>query len=196
MWVHTLSLAWIAMVPCHIWKKSENKPDRLVRNKRFRFTFHVHVSEACHSPQCVGKSVVQLENWIFHTASKDKIRVRDEKHMAHCRIYDGCLHAFASFQFWHCLGQRLWKYFWCRKKLTLQSLHHLFFLRDPTEYETLSPLTRGRKQVHFSKHCVFRNLEFRTMDKIHNPSDSESYTPWSEPFRFYEKIDVDSCMVL
>jgi hypothetical protein len=28
-------------------------------------------------------------------------------------------------------------------------------------------------------------LEFRTMDKVHKPSDSECYTPSSEPFRFY-----------
>jgi hypothetical protein len=28
-------------------------------------------------------------------------------------------------------------------------------------------------------------LEFWTMDKVHNPSDSECYTPSSEPFIFY-----------
>jgi hypothetical protein len=28
-------------------------------------------------------------------------------------------------------------------------------------------------------------LEFGTMDKVHKPSDSECYTPLSEPFRFY-----------
>jgi hypothetical protein len=52
--------------------------------------------QACHSPQCVGKSVVRLENIIFHAVSEDtimsQIRVRNGKHIAHCRIYDGCLH--------------------------------------------------------------------------------------------------------
>jgi hypothetical protein len=31
-------------------------------------------------------------------------------------------------------------------------------------------------------------LEFRTMNKANKPSDSERYTPSSEPFRFYSLI--------
>jgi hypothetical protein len=33
-------------------------------------------------------------------------------------------------------------------------------------------------------------LELRTMDKVHKPADFECYTPWSEPFEFYEKSDL------
>jgi hypothetical protein len=29
-------------------------------------------------------------------------------------------------------------------------------------------------------------LEFRTMDKVQKPSDSEGYAPSSEPFRFHK----------
>jgi hypothetical protein len=41
---------------------------------------------------------------------------------------------------------------------------------------------------------IFRNvvftsyLEFRTMVKIHKPSDSECYTPWAELFAFYQYV--------
>jgi hypothetical protein len=33
-------------------------------------------------------------------------------------------------------------------------------------------------------------LEFRTMDKVQKPNDYEYYTPSSEPFRFYFKINL------
>jgi hypothetical protein len=49
----------------------------------------------------------------------------------------------------------------------------------------LPSFTLGRKQIQFPKYCVFLYFEFRTMDKAHNPSDSECYTPSSEPFRLY-----------
>jgi hypothetical protein len=35
--------------------------------------------------------------------------------------------------------------------------------------------TRGWKQTQFPKRCVFQFLEFRTMDKVQNPSNSECY---------------------
>jgi hypothetical protein len=34
----------------------------------------------------------------------------------------------------------------------------------------LPTLIRGRKQIQFSKHCVFLDLEFRTMDKVQKPT--------------------------
>jgi hypothetical protein len=49
----------------------------------------------------------------------------------------------------------------------------------------LPSLTWGRKQVQFPKRCVFWYLEFRTMDKVHKPSNSECYTASSEFFGLY-----------
>jgi hypothetical protein len=50
----------------------------------------------------------------------------------------------------------------------------------------VSPLTWGRKQTEFPKRCVFLYfLEYRTMDKVRNPSKSEWHTPSSEPFTIY-----------
>jgi hypothetical protein len=38
------------------------------------------------------------------------------------------------------------------------------------------------------RNIVFSScLEFPAMDKVHKPSDSECYTPSSEPFRFYDR---------
>jgi hypothetical protein len=34
---------------------------------------------------------------------------------------------------------------------------------------------RGWKQIQFPKGCVFCFLEFRTMNKVQNPSNSECY---------------------
>jgi hypothetical protein len=39
------------------------------------------------------------------------------------------------------------------------------------------------------RNVVFsRYLEFRTMDKVHKPSDLECCTPLSEPFRLYKSV--------
>jgi hypothetical protein len=53
----------------------------------------------------------------------------------------------------------------------------------------LSPLAWRRKQIQFPKK-IFFYLEFRTMNKVHKPSDSECYTrtPTSEPFVFYRVV--------
>jgi hypothetical protein len=37
----------------------------------------------------------------------------------------------------------------------------------------------------FQNVVFYNHLEFWTMDSVHEPSDSESYTPSSEPFRFH-----------
>jgi hypothetical protein len=48
-----------------------------------------------------------------------------------------------------------------------------------------SPFTLGRKQMQFPKRRVFYSLEYRTMNKVENPSNSVCYTLSSEPFRIY-----------
>jgi hypothetical protein len=45
--------------------------------------------------------------------------------------------------------------------------------------------TWGWKQIHFLKRCVFLFLEYRTTKKVPKPTNSESFTPLSEPFRIY-----------
>jgi hypothetical protein len=40
----------------------------------------------------------------------------------------------------------------------------------------LRPLTWGRKQIQFPKRCVFYFLEYRTMDEVQKPSNSEVQT--------------------
>jgi hypothetical protein len=44
-------------------------------------------------------------------------------------------------------------------------------------------LGEGRKHIRFPKRCVFKFLKYRTMGKVQKPSNSEYYTPSSEPFR-------------
>jgi hypothetical protein len=41
---------------------------------------------------------------------------------------------------------------------------------------------KKEKEIHFPKHRVFYSLEYRTMEKVPTPSNSERYTPLSEPF--------------
>jgi hypothetical protein len=41
------------------------------------------------------------------------------------------------------------------------------------------------------KHCFFSSyLEFRAIDKAHKPSNSERYTPSSQPFRKYKIVVI------
>jgi hypothetical protein len=53
-----------------------------------------------------------------------------------------------------------------------------------------SPLTWGWKHIQFPKRCVFYLVEYRTMGKVQKPSNSEWYTPSSEPFRMYLILNV------
>jgi hypothetical protein len=66
-------------------------------------------------------------------------------------------------------------------------------LTSITEPETqqcrcLAPLT-----LSFRKFVTSSYLEFQTMDKVQKPSDSEHYTPSSEPFRFYFNV-LQNCI--
>jgi hypothetical protein len=60
----------------------------------------------------------------------------------------------------------------------------LAFSKEPNRVG-VSPFTWGWKQIQFPKSCFLWFLEYRTMDDVRNPSNSESYTPSSEPFRIY-----------
>jgi hypothetical protein len=48
--------------------------------------------------------------------------------------------------------------------------------------ECVFPRTRGRKQIQFLEH-ILKFLQCQTMEKVQKPSNSECYTPSSEPFR-------------
>jgi hypothetical protein len=52
--------------------------------------------------------------------------------------------------------------------------------KTPIQLGAFSPLTWGRKQIQFPKCRVFYFLEYRTMEKVQKPSNSECYTPSSE----------------
>jgi hypothetical protein len=51
--------------------------------------------------------------------------------------------------------------------------------------EGISPFTWGQKQIQLPKRCILQFFEYRTMGKVQKPSNSECYTPSSEPFKIY-----------
>jgi hypothetical protein len=72
----------------------------------------------------------------------------------------------------------------------------LGFLRPVIEVSTFHgiqwsrcfpPFAWGQEQIQFPKRCASYYLEFRTMDKVQKPNDSEYWTVLtsSESFRFY-----------
>jgi hypothetical protein len=47
----------------------------------------------------------------------------------------------------------------------------------------VSPLTWGQKQVQFPKLYILQFLEYRTLDEVQKPNNSECYAPSLEQFR-------------
>jgi hypothetical protein len=101
--------------------------------------------------------------------------VRGSRQRSH--IYRGQNRCYMSsiFSILH-VGQNHWFFFVC------------FFLekalyKGPNGFHPL--VTYGRKQIRFPKRRVFYFLEYRTMEKVHKPSNSDCYTPPTELFRIY-----------
>jgi hypothetical protein len=59
--------------------------------------------------------------------------------------------------------------------------------------KNFSPFAWGRKQIQFPKRRVFYSLEYRTTEKVQNPSNSVCSTPSSVPFRVYFDPQVQIC---
>jgi hypothetical protein len=57
-----------------------------------------------------------------------------------------------------------------------------------------SPFIWERKQIQFPKRCVFSFLEYRTMLKVQEPSNSVCCTPSSDPFRIYFYVFIFCCV--
>jgi hypothetical protein len=57
-----------------------------------------------------------------------------------------------------------------------------------TQQSRCLPLTWGRKQISFSQTFLF--LEYRMKNEVRKPSNSECYTPSSEPFTIYLLLNL------
>jgi hypothetical protein len=61
----------------------------------------------------------------------------------------------------------------------------LAFPKGPNRVGASLLLPKDGLKSNLRKVVFTSYLEFRTMDKVQEPSDFECYTPPSEPFRFY-----------
>jgi hypothetical protein len=59
--------------------------------------------------------------------------------------------------------------------------------KGPSRVGVSVPSLVDGKRSSFRRVVFSSNLEFRTMDIVQKPSDSEWYTPPPEPFRFYHR---------
>jgi hypothetical protein len=80
------------------------------------------------------------------------------------------------FRDWICFRPRV------RGKTPTQLGPRLAFSKGPN-WVGVVLLIWGRKQIQFPKRRIFYFLEYRTMGKVHKPSNSVCYTASSEPFR-------------